>query len=191
MKKKASFLLALTVLLTGCTAQEPTEYIQSQYDKVASAEMEAEVTLHLPEENRTFTIACRYAAQGETTITILAPEELQGVTAVVEGEELTVSYEDMMLPAGTLDTVCPANVLPFLLRQLAGGYVMAWGEENREGVDCCCLTLEDEHNRSTVWIEKSSLLPRFASIAGTDGKEVLSVRMLTFDCTTAKESTEG
>ena len=187
MKKKASFLLALTVLLTGCTAQEPTEYIQSQYDKVASAEMEAEVTLHLPEENRTFTFVCRYAAQGETTVMILAPEELRGVTAVVEGEQLTVSYEDMMLPAGTLDTVCPANVLPYLLRQLGAGYVSQWCEESVDGVECYRLTVDNEETLLTVWLESASLIPRFAEVAGKDGEKILSLKMLSFSCTLTEE----
>ena len=176
------------LLLTGCGAEAaPIGNIQSQYEKVASARMEAEVTLHLTEEDRTFVLACQYEAQGKSTVTIQEPEELRGVSAAVEGADLTVSYGEMLLPAGTLETVCPANVLPYLLRQLGAGYVSQWCEESVDGVECCRLTVDNEETLLTVWLESASLIPRFAEVAGKDGEKILSLKMLSFSCTLTEE----
>lgn len=188
MKKIVPLLLLLVLFLSGCGEKSTSmEGIQRQYEKIGTAHMEAEITLHLSEENRTFVLACDYMADDKTTVTIQEPEELQGITATVDGKDLTVSYDDMILPAGTLDNVCPANVLPCLLQMISDGYVTEYGQEQVNGVDCYRLTLEEDGLYCTVWLDTESLIPRFAEVMGEDGTVVLSVKMLTFSCTLTEE----
>ena len=185
--KKLTALLLLTLLLTGCGEKTAsTESIQQQYEQIAAAHMEAEVTLHLAEENETFVLACDYAP-GRSTVTIQQPEDLRGISATVEGDDLTVSYEGMILPAGTLDRVCPANVLAFLPKMLSDGYLTEYGAEQMEGVDCCRMTLDKDGVYCTVWLDTASLIPRFAEILDEDGAAALSVKMLTFSCTLTED----
>ncbi len=193
MKKALIFALALCLLLCGCGAREDAaiEGIRQQYAKLAAAEMEAEVTLHTPEEDRTFTLQCSYTPQ-KSTVRVLAPEELADITATVEGEQLTVSYGKHILPAGTLSGLCPANMLPYLLQAAAEGYLREYGREEKEGTDCCRLTLctYDAGNREricTLWLDADTLIPRYAEAAGEDGTAALSVKMLSFRCELTEE----
>ena len=61
------------------------------------------------------------------TTTVMAPEELAGLSATVTGEKLLIQYDGPALAAGVGDTVSPANCIPYLLRALAEGYVLEVG----------------------------------------------------------------
>jgi len=189
--KKIIPILALCVLLSGCGDKGfAVEEVQSQYERITTAEMEAEVTLCGERESMLFLLNCRYCAAGKTEVSLLEPEELAGITATVEGEDFTVSYGGMILPAGSLESVCPANVLPCLLQVIGHGYVTGYGRETIDDVECLSISLdsvtaEGETYSCRAWLDSDTLIPRYAEIADENGNKVLSVRMCSFSCTLA------
>ena len=91
MKKVFALLLPLTLLLTACGETVQTaEDIQTQYARLATADIAAKVTCHLGEETRTYELTCTVTQDGAST-TVTAPEELAGITAI--GEKILSEFE--------------------------------------------------------------------------------------------------
>lgn len=118
MKRIVILPLCLLLLCGGCGKKSSTAAnIQEQYSRVATAQMEAEVTFHTPQEDRSFTLQCTFTPE-ESTVTVTAPETVKGVTATVSGEELTIAYDGAVLSAGSVGRFGPVNALPCLLQAI-------------------------------------------------------------------------
>ena len=101
MRKALLFAPMLMLLLTACGGEEkdPAAELQAQYANLAGAVMEAEVSCHYADEDRAYTLLCDYAPE-RSTVTVLSPANLAGISATVENGTLTLSYEDISLDAG-------------------------------------------------------------------------------------------
>ena len=142
MKRIVILPLCLLLLCGGCGKKSSTAAnIQEQYSRVATAQMEAEVTFHTPQEDRSFTLQCTFTPE-ESTVTVTAPETVKGVTATVSGEELTIAYDGAVLSAGSVGRFGPVNALPCLLQAIGSGYLLEEGRETLEDADCYRLTLD-------------------------------------------------
>lgn len=143
---------------------------------------------HPEGETRSFTVRCTCDRTKDTaTTTVMAPEELAGLSATVTGEKLLIQYDGPALAAGVGDTVSPANCIPYLLRALAEGYVLEVGEETLEDIPCLRLALDTtdadgEKVVCTVWLTEED--PVYAELS-REGKLLLSV------CFTAFQQTES
>lgn len=184
MKRKWIPLLCLLLLLSGCGKAERSQLVQERYAAVTSAEMTAEITCHLPAESRTFQIHCDYRRDGRSEITVLEPEELSGLKAVVSEEDLSLSYDGLVLPAGTQASVSAANCLPWLMRAAAGGYVLEEGRESLEGTPCLRAAFDttgDDGQKvlCTIWFDESTLTPVYGELS-REGELILTVRMIQF-----------
>ena len=131
---------ALCLLLCGCGKKNAAEAqaVQQRYAALTGAVAEAEIVSHPEGETRSFTVRCTCDRTKDTaTTTVMAPEELAGLSATVTGEKLLIQYDGPALAAGVGDTVSPANCIPYLLRALAEGYVLEVGEETLEDTPAC------------------------------------------------------
>ena len=136
---------ALCLLLCGCGKKDAAEAqaVQQRYAALTGAVAEAEIVSHPEGETRSFTVRCTCDRTKDTaTTTVMAPEELAGLSATVTGEKLLIQYDGPALAAGVGDTVSPANCIPYLLRALAEGYVLEVGEETLEDIPCLRLALD-------------------------------------------------
>ena len=189
--KKIILPLLLCAALCGCGGAAAGNAVQDQYRTVRTARLEAEVTSHPDTDSRTFTLLCSYDAAGDAVTTVTQPHELAGLTAVASGEDLTLACEGLQLPVGASSDICPANCLPYLLRALANGYVLEQGAETLEGLDCLRLALDTTAPGGkvlcTVWLGGDGA-PLYAEFS-QDGQMVLTVRLLSFECTTAPPDT--
>lgn len=177
-------VLLLLLLLCGCQDDTRMTALQQQYQGMTGAQLSAEVVCHLSSENRTFTVACRYDREQGATTSITAPEEVKGVSATVSGEELTVTYDGAILPAGELTDVCPANCLPYLLHAAADGYVTEWGTETLEDAACLRAAFDTtagsgEKVLCTVWFDGDNS-PVYAEFSQND-RVILTARVLAFE----------
>lgn len=185
MKRIVILPLCLLLLCGGCGKKSSTAAnIQEQYSRVATAQMEAEVTFHTPQEDRSFMLQCTFTPE-ESTVTVTAPETVKGVTATVSGEELTIAYDGAVLSAGSVGRFGPVNALPCLLRAIGSGYLLEEGRETLEDANCYRLTLDatagDTPLKCTVWLDAETLLPRYAEFAADDAV-VVSAKLLAFSC---------
>ena len=148
MKRIVILPLCLLLLCGGCGKKSSTAAnIQEQYSRVATAQMEAEVTFHTPQEDRSFTLQCTFTPE-ESTVTVTAPETVKGVTATVSGEELTIAYDGAVLSAGILLLTTYNRVYRWTLRQKAQDRELsAIRKENTlltYGVLACLKGLEEQ-----------------------------------------------
>lgn len=189
MRKAMLFAPMLMLLLTACGGgpeKDPVEELQRQYAVVGAATMEADVTCSYEDEVREYTLLCAYTPQS-STVTVLSPASLSGISATVEGEELTLSYEDISLDAGsyTADAVSPVAALPGLMKAAAEGYPT---EQSRETVgERSCLRLacylgDEADILYTTWFDEETLLPLQSEIS-VEGKTVFAVAWSRFEVT--------
>lgn len=194
MRKSLLPLLLCTVLLCGCGGEKSLT-VQDQYRAVTTADMEAEVVSHTASDDRTFTLTCSYDREGQSVTTVKAPEELKGLTAVLVDGTLALQSNGKLLPAGESTDICPANCLPYLLEALAEGYLTEQSSETLEDTPCLRMALRTTGCSGgevlcAVWLDEGSLIPRYAEFS-QDGKMVLTVRMISFACTTEDIPSEG
>ena len=196
MRKALIFAPMLILLLTACGAGEETNetaQLQQQYAAVESATMEAEIVCHYDDEIRTYTLLCAYTPE-RSTVTVLSPENLAGISAQVEDGTLTLSYDDISLDAGTYSAaaVSPVVALPKLMEAAAHGYIT---EESRETVgERKCLRLSaDLSDRPgmlyTTWFDAETMLPLRSEISA-DGFVVYEVTWTRFEVTQRMELPE-
>ena len=185
MKKVCMLALTLALLLCGCGRREEdaVRTLQSRWANLASLTTESEITCHLAGENRSFTVVTTCDAQGATT-TLTAPAELAGLSATVSGEELLLRYEGAALSAGVPQFLSPAACVPYLVRSVAEGYLLEYGAETLDGLDCVRAafdTTAPDGTRvlCTVWFETETGAPRYTEFS-TDGTVVLTIRTLSF-----------
>ena len=198
MRKALLFAPMLMLLLTACGGGEekdPGTVLQQQYAAVAEATMEADVTCHYEGEERTYTLLCAYTPE-KSTITVMAPDNLAGISATLEGEELTLSYDDISLDAGSYSAaaISPVAALPKLMAAASAGYLTEQSEETVGERSCLRLAFdlsEEEGTRYTTWFDQETLLPLQSEIS-VDGAVVFEVAWSRFEVTgTAQQAADS
>ena len=188
MRKALLFAPMLMLLLTACGGggekTDPAAELQAQYAAVASATMEADVTCHYDDEERVYTLLCVYTPT-ESTVTVLSPAALSGISATVADGELPLSYEDISLDAGTYSAaaISPVAALPRLMMAAASGYVTEQSEETVNERPClrlACDLPDDEKILYTTWFDQETLLPLRSEISA-DGTVAFQVAWNKFE----------
>lgn len=193
MRKALLFAPMLMLLLTACGGEEkdPAAELQAQYAAVASAVMEADVKCHYEDEERVYTLQCDYVPE-ESTVTVLSPENLAGISATVTGGTLSLSYQDISLDAGSYSAaaISPVAALPRLMEAAASGYVTEQSKEEvgeRPCLRLACDLPDDKGTLYTTWFDQETLLPLRSEITA-DGTLVFEVAWSRFEVTGQKET---
>lgn len=197
MRKALLFAPMLMLLLTACGGGgekvDPAAELQAQYAALASATMEADVTCHYADEVRVYTLLCAYTP-AESTVTVLSPANLSGISATVADGKLHLSYEDISLDAGSYSAaaISPVAALPRLMAAAGSGYITEQSEEAVE--DRACLRLgcdlpDDEGTVYTTWFDQETLLPLRSEIT-IEGETVFEVTWNRFEVTGRAEPGE-
>ena len=193
MRKALLFAPMLMLLLTACGGGEekdPAAELQAQYAAVTAATMEADITCHYEDEVRTYTLLCDYTP-AKSTVTVLSPTNLAGISATVADGTLSLSYEDISLDAGgySAAAISPVAALPKLMTAAASGYVTERSEETLGERPClrlACDLPDDEGTLYTTWYDQQTLLPLRSEIS-SDGTMVFEIAWTRFELT-AKDS---
>ena len=72
-----------------------------------------------------FTLDTSWRKDGETVLTVTAPELIAGITARIGKGEALLEYDGASLSTGPLsgDGMTPLEAVPFLMEQVTGGYM--------------------------------------------------------------------
>ena len=188
MRKALLFAPMLMLLLTACGGEEkdPAAELEAQYANLTGAVMEADVSCHYADEDRAYTLLCDYAPD-RSTVTVLSPANLAGISATVENGTLTLSYEDISLDAGgySAAAISPVAALPKLMQAAASGYVTEKSEETvgeRPCLRLACDLPDDEGTVYTTWFDQETLLPLRSEISA-EGTVVFEVAWTRFEVT--------
>lgn len=181
-------MMILCLLLSGCGAGQETEKaLRQPYQDMSGCVAEADITCGVGAEDAlTFTVRCDYVPEGECTVEVLAPETIAGIKAVVDGENLSVVYEELCLNMGTLsrEQVSPAACVPYLMNALRDGWLLEENEENWGEVPCVRLCLDETGAQggkivSALWLRQEDGVPIHGEIA-VDDEIILSAEFTSF-----------
>ena len=137
------------------------------------------------EEEPVFRLRCEYVPEGASRGEVLEPEMVAGVCAVIDSGQLTVTYEDLCLPAGTLsrEKISPAACLPWLMDSLRDGWLLEQSEEELNGTPCLRLCMDESDDgvamESTLWFRSEDHMPLRGEIS-VDGEIILTAEFTNF-----------
>lgn len=132
-------LIICMFFLPGCGEAGKQSSVQPAMDFRAKllnsngATFTVEVEADYGEEVYTFELDCVYTTDGTTALTVVSPETIAGITAIVDNEKGTVSFGGTELTFGTLadNVVTPLAAPAILGRCWQNAYIAAAGQEQK------------------------------------------------------------
>ena len=163
---------AVLYLLILCSCGKETDRAEAMQEQNL-ASYETDVRVSVPREDETLVYALHLSTQGDAVrATVSEPEELMGVGAVLEGDKLTLTFDDLVLDVGTLSPrVSALSCVPLVLQNFPKVYLDSSGAETIGDVDALradfSLTLSGETFACSLWLDASGA-PVYAEIAEND-----------------------
>ncbi len=156
--------LAAALLLVGCSAG--TEIDRAEAVQKACAETEgytarAEVAVAREDETLHYTLDVARDKNG-ANLTVVEPETLAGVGVRVSEEGLKLSYDGIVLDAGSADpNLSAVNATEIVWHAVTDGWIAERGMENLDGREMLRLCFETEWGgqalRVAVWFDEADV----------------------------------
>jgi len=183
----------MTLLLSGCqagTAEETPEEaalaLREEYLALAGWSATVDVSVCYSETVYGFTLDARWQREGETVLTVTAPELVAGITARVAEGETVLEYDGAGLSLGLLDGdgLTPVSAVTAIMAQIEKGYMAkcAWAGENSEYLRIIFRDPEREANTGTEFALTFDRNSRalLSAEAGVAGETVLTANFSNF-----------
>ena len=170
-------MLALTILLlgmSGCGSRQSEERFRAwrQETGAAPVEFRAEIRAAAGIREADFTLRCRWE-NGETSVTVLAPEALEGISFRREAEQDILEYDGTILALEeSRGGLSAATALPVLQRALSAGRLLSLG---REGSGLLAELELPEEMTLRLWLDEEMNPQRAEWLEA--GQSVLSARI--------------
>lgn len=183
--KRIWMALCAALLLAGCAARESGDRAEAVQRKYAGMEgCTARVTVAVAREDETLRYTLDVARDAEATrLTVVEPEALAGIGVTVSGDDLRLSYDGIVLDAGSADPdVSAVNAVDVVLRAVASGALTERGTERLDDGEALRLGFETERLGKTlgvaVWFDGTDA-PLRAEIED-DGEILAELRFTDF-----------
>lgn len=142
MKKRLCALMMTLVLpLAACggagggnEAENALSAVRGQYLEMTGCSGHADLTADYGRRVYTYGVDFTWQREGETLLTITAPEMVAGTTAHIAAGETALEYDGVMLETGPLNEegLSPVDVLPALLAYAREGFAAECSLEEAE-----------------------------------------------------------
>ena len=138
MRKRFGLLLIPLLLLAGCRSgdgalpgggdrkpEEEARQVRTEYLAAKGCSGTVEVTADYGLRVYEFTLDFTWRREGESTLTVTAPEELAGLTARIAEGEARLEFDGVSLGTGDLtgEGLTPMELLPSLMEYTDEGYM--------------------------------------------------------------------
>lgn len=193
MRKALSCVLMMALLLSGCqagsvgeTPEEAALAIREEYQALAGWSATVDVSVCYSEAVFDFTLDAKWQREGETVLTITAPELVAGITARVAKGETVLEYDGAGLSLGLLDDsgLTPVSAVTAIMEQIERGYMAkcAWSGEEEQYLQVSFQDPELQPNAGTQFLltfdrAGRALLSAEVSVAG---ETVLTAKISNF-----------
>lgn len=187
MKRYIAFI-ALIFCLSACSNKALTgaDLVREKYKSIEACKLSADITADFGERIGEYSIT--YELKGEEgIITIEKPVEIAGITATINADGSSLSYDGLILETGKLagTALTPIDAVPTMLNTWAAGYMTDAGTEKLKGVKCYHLTyrstIEETEVEQHAWFDMETLKPLRAETL-VDGRRVISCEFTSAEC---------
>ena len=182
-------MIALCLLASACggTADE-AQTARKAYQEMTGCTMEAAVTCGCGTQDLlTFTLRCGYVPDGTSTVEVLAPEDVAGVRATLDGKTMNLTYDGACLNPGALksEELSPATCLPALMNALRDGWLLEENREDWNDVPCLRVCLDQTGKNggkflTTLWLKQDGGTPVYGEIS-VDDEIILQAEFTSFE----------
>ena len=163
MRKALSCVLMITLLLSGCragsggnTPEEEALALRETYQALAGWSASADLSVCYTETVYDFSLDAQWRRDGETVLTVPAPELVAGITARVAQGETVLEYDGAGLSLGLLDDsgLTPVSAVTACMEQIQRGWMAkcAWAGENDAHLQISFQDPEREDNAGTQFL---------------------------------------
>ena len=163
MRKALSCVLMITLLLSGCragsggnTPEEEALALREAYQALAGWSASADLSVCYTETVYDFSLDAQWRRDGETVLTVTAPELVAGITARVAQGETVLEYDGAGLSLGLLDDsgLTPVSAVTACMEQIQRGWMAkcAWAGENDAHLQISFQDPEREDNAGTQFL---------------------------------------
>lgn len=163
MRKTLSCVLMITLLLSGCragsggnTPEEEALALRETYQALAGWSASADLSVCYTETVYDFSLDAQWRRDGETVLTVTAPELVAGITARVAQGETVLEYDGAGLSLGLLDDsgLTPVSAVTACMEQIQRGWMAkcAWAGENDAHLQISFQDPEREDNAGTQFL---------------------------------------
>ena len=193
MRKALSCVLMMTLLLSGCqagsvgeTPEEAALALREEYKALAGWSATVDVSVCYSEAVFDFTLDAKWQREGETVLTVIAPELVAGITARIAKGETVLEYDGAGLSLGLLDGsgLTPVSAVTAIMAQIEKGYMAkcAWSGEEEQYLQIFFQDPELEADTGTQFLltfDRASHALRSAEVS-VAGETVLTARISNF-----------
>lgn len=134
MKRTCLLIFPLCLLLAGCGSDAVMESFESFSTELAeceNAEFTSSIRAEYPDRRSDFVLKCEKS--GDTcTVTVLEPESIAGIQAIVTGRSTVLNYNSISIDTGALDEhgLTPITSMPLFFEALEHGFPEGVWSEN-------------------------------------------------------------
>lgn len=161
-------MMLLCLLLAGCggaglenSAEQRALDIRGDYLSMEAMTAHAAVTADYGQRVYAYELDVAWAREGETVLTVTAPENIAGVTARLADGETALEFDGVRLETGPLDEagMSPIDAIPALLAAAREGFIAECGTEvlgEAEALRLCCRNPDSAAGTGTeitLWLD--------------------------------------
>ena len=144
--RKGLYALTMTLVLSltacggpggGNEAEKTLAEVRGRYLEMTSCSGHGDLTADYGQRVYTYGVDFTWRREGETLLTLTAPEVIAGTTAHIEAGETALEYDGVMLETGPLNSegLAPVDAVPALLRYAREGFAAECALEGEEGAE--------------------------------------------------------
>lgn len=180
-------MMTLCLLLAACgggggagSTDELALDIRADFIAMNGCTAKLDLTADYGERVYEYTLGLTYAREGETVLTVEAPEEIAGVTARISKDGAMLEYDGVSLETGPLDAegLSPVSAAPVLLDAAMRGFIAESGLEDVGETACLRVCYRDPETQPgtgtevALWFDTATHAPVQGEIL-SDGYQVV------------------
>lgn len=161
--KLSAPMIILALLLSACgggagggdAAEQLALDVRAEYIAMEGCAAALDVTADYGERVYQYTMDLTYAKEGDTLLTVTAPENIAGVSARLTAGQTALEYEGVRLETGPLseDGMSPVDAVPALLAAAREGFLAECVLEDQDGVQVLQTVCRDPEASPGVGLE--------------------------------------